>query len=204
MLGHSHAIPGMVMRKSVAASPAKIIFHRMYPIRISGIHLVNDSIQEYYGSITTGNVVDDVAMMSAPRTIQIPIAGMAVFLAEGAVFSLENPSHAEEIFDVIQQHLIAWIRSVDNSFNKRSAPLEGLRELEALAEYLYPHVMRQRNATTTETHLYRSLRDVINRRNSFSLTKPTKEKKVDLILEPYHSIAEDLAKELDKREKPWS
>lgn len=207
MLGESVVIPGMVKRKRLKTTPAQIIFFRMYPIVISGIHLIDEESLERFGTVTTGRTADDLAMAAAPRAAQVTIAGMAHFLAEGANFQLTDKAAANEIFTVIQDHLMNWLREIDRSFNVVTAPVEGLRQLEALAEYLYPYAMRERNATREESHLHRSLKDLIRNRSRFrpSETKGVEEKKrrVDEVIEPYNPRLDDLTRELEKREAGW-
>lgn len=206
MFGESVVIPGMVMRKRVKVTPAQIIFFRMYPIVISGIHLIDEESLERFGLVTTGRNADDVAMAAAPRSAQVTIAGMAHFLADGANFQLADKKVASEIFDVIQEHLINWMRAIDGSFNVVSAPIEGLRELEALAEYLYPYAMRERNATRQESHLHRSLKDLIRGRSMFRPQEAREQKtgrKTDVTIEPYSPRLADITKELEKREAGW-
>lgn len=206
MLGHSFVEPDMVMpTKNAKTSPAQIIFHRFWPVRISGIHLLDEGTLELFGTVTSGSVKDDVAIASAVRSAAFTIAGMAVMLKEGATFTLADPATASEIFNIIQDHLLAWIRQIDGSFNRRSAPLEGLRELEALAEYLYPYAMRHRNAKQPESHLYRSLRDAISRRGTIRQGgAEEKEKQEELAIRPYKSITEEMSTELDRRERKWN
>lgn len=205
MLGHAFVDPEMVIpEKKIPTTPAQIIFHRYYQVRISGLHLLEEATLEKFGAVTSGSSKDDVSIASAVRTANLTIAGMAELLGEGATFSVENPEKASEIFDVIQDHLIRWINNVEGSFNRRSAPLEGLRQLETLAEYLYPYAMRHRNASYSESHLYRSLRDAISRRGSIRLAAEKKDPKQELVIRPYKSITDDMTKELEKRERPWS
>lgn len=206
MLGHAFVDPDMAKApKKHIVTPAAIIFHRYYLVRISGLHLIDEGTLERFGTVTSGSVADDTAIASAVRTINCTIAGMAVFLAEGATFSVEDSEKANEIFDTIQSHLVAWIGTIDSSFNRRSAPIQGLRELEALAEYLYPYAMRHRNATQPESHLYRSLRNMVSRRGNVTRNvEPEQDKKKELVIKPYQSITDDMTKELEKRERPWN
>ena len=60
--------------------------------------------------------------------------------------------------------------------------------------------MRQRNAQQPETHLYRSLRDMIANRSSFRLQQEAKSRSLqDTQIKPFHSLADDLSQELTKR-----
>lgn len=200
MLGHSHVIPGMVMGKKAPITPAKIIFHRMYQIRVSGIHLVTEGELERFGTATTGNLQEDRAIASSVRDVSITIAGMAMILADGATFALVDARKADEIFEVIQDHLLAWAASIDQSFNRRNAPVDGLRELERLAEYLYPYAMRQRKATGNDSHLNRSLREMISRRSHFRL-QAKKEVKSELeeVIPAYKPLAGKMEEKLERR-----
>ena len=202
MLGHSHVIPGMVMgKKKTPITPAKIIFFRMYRIRVSGIHLVTEGELERYGTVTTGSVKEDRAIASSMRDAHVTIAAMASLLTDGVTFFLMDTDKANEIFEVIQDHLLAWSATIDQSFNRRDAPLEGLRELERLAEYLYPYAMRYRKANATESHLNRSLRDMIAQRSRFRPV-PKKEPKGEMedMVPSYKPIATSIEKTLERRD----
>lgn len=202
MLGECFIDPDLAAAaaKKTRVTPALIIFRRYYPIRISGIHLIEEEMLEKWGSVTTGSAKEDVAIASGMRTANFTIAGMAVVLAEGATFTVASPEVASEIFDIIQKHLQGWMMSINNSFNKRTAPMQGLRELEALAEYLYPFAMRHRNAIEVESHLFRALRDRIGTRSSIRRNPlPLKVKGEEPQLKPYQPYTEDMSNELKKR-----
>jgi len=204
----AHVIPGMVMCRDRPPTPAQIIFNRLYRIRIAGIHLIDERVLEQFGTVTTGSRQDDIAIAAAPMFAHATIAGMATFLSDGATFELESTEKAHEIFEVIQQHLLAWSASIDQSFNRRDAPMEGLRELERLAEYLYPVAMRYKAADQHESHLYRGLRDIIRRRGGAKLptVQETPKEPTQSVesLRSYYSIADDMTKALQKRENPWN
>ncbi len=208
MATEAHVIPGMVMRRDRPPTTAQIIFNRLYRIRISGIHLIDEKVLEQFGTVTSGSRQDDMAIAAAPVFAHATIAGMATFLADGATFEVDSADAANEIFEVIQQHLLAWSNSIHQSFNKRDAPMEGLRELERLAEYLYPVAMRYRSADQQESHLYRGLRDIIRRRGGARLptVKETPKEPTQTVesLRSYYSIADDMTKTLQKRENPWN
>lgn len=200
MLGECFVDPDLAKApKKTRVTTAMIIFMRYYQIRISGIHLIEEEMLEKWGSVTTGSAKEDVAIASSVRTANFTIAGMAVLVAQGATFVLSNPEAADEIFDVIQRHLRGWMTTINASFNRRSAPMEGLRELEALAEYLYPFVMRHRNATEVESHLFRSLRDRIGTRSLRRTPKPARVKGEEPALKPYQPYTTEMDTELKKR-----
>jgi len=198
------SVPIVPRRKRVPVTPAQIIFHRYYPIRISGLHLLDEESLEHFGTVTTGNVKDDVIMQSSLRDAQMTIAGMATLIAEGATFTLQDREAADEIFDVIQQHLNQWAKAVNESFNALDIPMEGLRELETLAQFIYPHAMRHRNATRAESQLYRSLINMVSRRSIVTRAVETNMKGEEAReIEPYQSITDDLTRTLEKRDSSW-
>lgn len=202
---YARRTPIVPSRKKIKSSPALIIFHRYYVIRTSGLNLLSEKAVELFGTITTGVKADDEAMQSAIRVAQATIADMAEMLTQGATFTVESPEKANEIFDVIQRHLEQWSRVVNSSFNANDVPMKGLQELEHLAQYLYPYAMRLRKATRVESHLYRSLLDMVSKRQSV-IDRTMYDKKStdeDTKIEPYRSITEDLTRTLEQRSSLW-
>lgn len=202
MLGHSSVIPGMSMRKRRPPTAAQIIFHRQYEIMISGLYLISDVSLENLGTVTTGNRDEDIALTSLARPVAATIAAMADYLADGASFTVKDSKTADQIFDIIQTHLGAWSNAIHHSFNVTDAPMDGLMRLERLAEYLYPYAMRERKATAVESHLYRSLKDMIARRATVDFrqmveTKDEKPKPAEIA--PYSPLTEDMTKALEER-----
>lgn len=205
---YARKTPVIPRRPKTNVTPASIIFHRYYLIRTSGLNLISEKSVELFGTVTTGVVADDIAMQSAMRTAQATIADMAVLLSEGASFTVESAEKANEIFDWIQRHLEQWNRVVNSSFNANDVPIQGLQELEALAQYLYPVAMRVRQSTRVESFLYRSLLDLVTRRNTIinrdaKPSKPGREKTETEEVQPYRSISDDLVRTLEQRNSLW-
>lgn len=202
MVGQSFVIPELVAApKKTHVTAAQIIFFRYYTIQISGLHLIEEQRLDLFGMVTTGKRQEDLALTSVIRTAQMTIAGMAELLAEGATFMLENAQVASEIYDVIQEHLIDWSRAISNSFNRMQAPLEGLQQLEALAQYIHPHAMRYRRATNTEAQMYRSLQSIISSRGLVRRNQRKAEQLLDQPIPEYSSLTEGMQDELKKRER---
>ncbi len=210
-LGESFVIPGMRMRKgNVATTPARIIFFRHYPVIVSGLDMLDEHCVEKFGLPSVGKNSDNVAMLSKPRYANMTIAAMAIFVKDGARIALASNKDADEIFSVIHEHLSLWSREVNSSFNSVHIPLEGLRELEDLAQHLYVEVMRQRKTTGTESYLVRSVMDYIRHSSpitnrTLELQKQSDPNPVDDSIVPYKSISGDLGELLEKRGfKSWS
>lgn len=210
-LGESFVIPGMRMRKGNApTTPARIIFFRQYPVIVSGLELLDEHCVEQFGLPSVGKNSDNVALLSKPRYANMTIAAMAIFVKDGARIALTSKKDADEIFSVIHEHLSLWSREVNSSFNSSFIPMEGLRELEELAQHLYVDVMRQRKCNGSESYLVRSVMDYI--RNSSPITSRAMElldkdipKEQDDSIVPYKSISGDLEELLEKRGvKSWS
>ena len=119
-------------------SAAYKIWHYTFTCTIAQMHLVSAEFLEQGGSITSGNPAIDRQMANNIVTVQITPAAMAGFLAEGATLALVEMSDAAKIYQMIHDHLSDWQRALQNNPHVIKAPVDELRQLDALATAIYP------------------------------------------------------------------
>lgn len=97
---------------------------------------INDT--EYFGRVSSGDAKFDEVMANTMSDNTKTIADAAAIAATGAPIGLTVPKHALEVYKIICEHLDDWYNHLSKSkglFGRRgNVPLEGLRELNALAK----------------------------------------------------------------------
>ena len=138
MGAHSEVITNFLPRRNAKNhSPAYKIWHYTFTCTIAQMFLVTAEFLEQGGSITSGSASIDRQMANNIVQVQLTPAAMAGYLAEGATLALVEMEDAAKIYQMIHDHLSQWQRELQFNPHVVTAPIEDLRQLDALAAAIY-------------------------------------------------------------------
>jgi hypothetical protein len=181
------------------------IFNNHWLCFVRQIDLVSKEYLEVGGVITSGIKEIDRTAMMAYVPCRPTIVQMAILVDEGAPIRLKDPNDAPKIYNTIRQHLVDHAKACEYDINKSKVPVDDLRKLDVLAEYVYPISRGMLLANGPEEHeFHRRLRE-FGGRGFISKLRPTvaQEMAAQQPATPYESGMPSITKALGQRDKPW-
>lgn len=118
---------------------AQRIYYERYLCTVPEAYYQTKESLSVYGMLHLEDKRANAAAMHRQRTVQIPIAGMCIYLEEGAPIQLVYPEESVTIYKTIVEHLNNW-KSLMGGLVSVQPPMDDLRTLDTLAEMLYPLV----------------------------------------------------------------
>lgn len=116
----------------------RIFYDRFWVLVPEAYYQTKESI-EVLGLPDYGDKQLNRAALERPRQLNIPIAGMCIYLEEGAPLTLMDPTDCVTIYKLLVEHLNNW-KQVMGIMGGPKPPIEDLRTMDNLAEALYPLV----------------------------------------------------------------
>lgn len=189
---------------------AQRVYYDRYYCTVPEAYFQTKESLSVYGMLHLEDKRANAAAMHRPRTVHIPIAGMCIYLEEGAPIQLLYPEECVEIYKVIVEHLNNW-KSLMGGLVTVQPPMEDLRTLDTLAEMLYPLVKHYSPKTIRNSLFKDTLRLVGVAQELEGLGAPLSRSKQSVAIperpdleekDPgYISIADIVAKEAFKKPK---
>lgn len=130
---YGESVTELVGERTVAQ---RIFYDRFWVLVPEYFYQTKESLA-MYGTYSTGDKHVDRQLMLQKRRLYIPIAGMCIYLEEGAELTLDTPTDSIIIYQLITEHLKNW-EFLTGQMNAPIAPIEDLRVMDLLAEMLYP------------------------------------------------------------------
>lgn len=106
------------------------IFHSVYVCIILERYFHTEESMRTRGIHVSGDETRDRNFLNQTRHVYLTIANMAELYEKGATITLEQPSKAIEIYEIIEQHLKDWLNILTNQFHVSFPPLEDFEALE--------------------------------------------------------------------------
>lgn len=128
-------------------SKAERVFKIYYSIRISKMHTIAHSILNEYALPQSGDAEVDAQLFEQPIDMLVTPAGMAMYLAEGASFQINNLEDMETVYTdvhVLLEHIAGVLN--DQWTQGFKPPIKDIIALDSLCNSLYPYVMQIREA----------------------------------------------------------
>lgn len=123
-------------------TPAWRLYFEKYWVSVPEYYFRTKKEIELFGRYLNDEAADRAAQESFIR-IHIPIAGICVYLDEGATIKLDKLSDAVPMYDIVTEHLNNWVQ-ITRQMNPPEVPLDDLRVIERLASILKPLAKMQR------------------------------------------------------------
>ena len=189
---------------------AQQIYYDRYYCTVPEAYFQTKESLSVYGMLHLEDKRANAAAMHRLRTVHIPIAGMCIYLEEGAPIQLVNPEECVVIYKTIVEHLNNW-KSLMGGLVTVQPPMDDLRTLDTLAEMLYPLVKHYSPKTIRNSMFKDTLRMVGVAQELEAISAPlTRARQAEAIPEipnleqkdpGYISIADIVAKEAFKKPK---
>lgn len=123
-------------------TPAWRLYFEKYWVSVPEYYFRTKKEIELFGRYLNDEAADRAAQESFIR-INIPIAGICVYLDEGATIKLDKMDDAVTMYDIVTEHLNNWVQ-ITRQMNPPEVPLDDLRVIERLASILKPLAKMQR------------------------------------------------------------
>ena len=181
------------------------IFQYHWLCSVQSIHLSSKEYLKEGGYVTSGIKEIDRAAMNAFVPIRPTIVQMAIFVDDGVPIRLKDPNDAPKIYHIIRQHLNDHAKAAEYDINKSKVPVDDLRKLDALAEYIYPISRGMQLANGPAEHEFHKRLREFGGRGFISKLRPTEAQKQAAAepAQPYESGIPAITKALGQRDKPW-
>lgn len=118
-------------------SPAYKLFHYKFNFSIPGIHFYSQAYLDTVGMLSTGNKVDDAAIMKRPIDTRGTIMDIARHHSEDHQVALSNPRDAVTMYEIVRDHLNSWRVALARESNLPDAPIEDLAILDEFATSIF-------------------------------------------------------------------
>lgn len=191
---------------------AQQLFYRKWQVTVPEAYYQNKESLSVYGMIHYDNKQYTNAAMHERRHLQIPIAGICIYVEEGAPIELVNPIDSVAIYKLLVEHLNNW-KGLTGGLVGLSPPIDDLRSMDTLAEMLYPLVRHYSPKTVHNSIFKASIAQVgvaqeleglaapISRRTATVPAPHVSQQSKESVDPGYVSIADIVAREAFK--KPW-
>ena len=176
------------------------IFHYNFEVTIPSMYLYSERYLDVFGMETSGDTSIDEGYATAPTRAYLTIAAMATYHNEGADIGLINPEDSLRIYNYVNEHLTEWNKTMRFDVNRREAPTDDLRALDAFAKAIYPTARHYMTAEPVASSLFAALDNIGTRPMSKDLQKPIAEVKSSLA-EEHTSVVDELIVEHARRNR---
>lgn len=202
MTGRSEVITTFIHRPPKEQHSAAFkIFHYRFICLISQIHLYTPEYIEQGGYPTSGNPEEDRALAKSKVYVQLTIAAMAEYHAQGVSFNLADHQDAVTIYRILERHLNDWRHCVSEQFNMTQPPLDDLRKFEDLASAIHPYAAGALMASERHTRLSDKLQAITKGRGGVTREAPVRGSQG-----PSHQhtpVVDYIARQVSERSKSW-
>lgn len=116
----------------MSSTAAYKIFNVYFECLVANMHLHTDEELGVYGSLTN-DPATDMAMAYEKSVVLLNIATIAEFHDDGVSVTLTDPAKANDLYQIITQHLRDWQEFERRSVGPVNIPVDDLAMLDALA-----------------------------------------------------------------------
>lgn len=113
------------------------IFNQLFKCRIRDIDTMSTDYMREFGVPYSGDLETDMAILKAPVQRYFTINEMVEFFRKGIPFNVIRYEDTAIIYEKISDHLNAWRKEIEFSYDARHAPLQDLIDLDKLASVVY-------------------------------------------------------------------
>lgn len=115
------------------------IFDYLYRVRIN--YMLSRSVEDLRqnGMTISGIASYDADIKNQMINMQLSIAQMVDYFAEGVPVYVTDPKDTREIYESISAHIYAWKSRLERGINIGDAPIEDLINMDKFANSVYAH-----------------------------------------------------------------
>ena len=117
------------------------VFNHLFEVKVENAYLHSDAEIEMYGvigDVIYGDSRDMQSTLKRLTTLSIPVSDMVDLREEGAELDFTKLSGAAGAYDVVMDHLEAWVDFINRPrMNQTYIPWEDIYALDKLAGYLF-------------------------------------------------------------------
>ena len=114
------------------------IWDNLYAVRVPYVETLSEQMIKDFGMPTLGNRALDRQMHSDLVNVVISINAIVEYFKRGVTVYMQNNDDVNEIYNIVNNYLLAWKQQIDNCLNMGNIPTEDLLLLDRFAEMLYP------------------------------------------------------------------
>ena len=133
---------------SAIARTGALIWESMYEVSVPYVETISAEAMKHHGLPTVGNRAFDRQMNNDLVNVVITIDAMVEYYRRGVSVRLRNGADAKQIYDIVNNYLLAWKEQIESCINVGNVPSEDLMLLDRFAEMLFP-VAKRWGATPT-------------------------------------------------------
>ncbi|ANZ48912.1 hypothetical protein HOV30_gp062 [Erwinia phage Derbicus] len=126
-------------------SPAFYLFHSWYGWRVPEYATLTQYAREEHGLFLPEDRNKAKAILLNKKTVFMTVAQAAEYLTDGGSLDINDPDNdALPVYQMIMEHLNNWLTYLTSpSLIVRKTPIVGLREMNVLANNLFPVANRK-------------------------------------------------------------
>jgi hypothetical protein len=114
------------------------IWENLYEMKVAYLDTISAERIKESGIPTTGNKLLNRQMHQDWVNVVIKIDDMVEYFKRGVTVVFRRHNDTREVYDIVNNYLLAWRAQVDNGLNLGNVPVEDLMLLDRFAETLYP------------------------------------------------------------------
>lgn len=133
---------------SAIARTGALIWENLYEASVPYVETISAEDLKRRGLPTVGNRDLDRQMNNDLVNVVITIDAMVEYFRRGVTVRLRNGADAKQIYDIVNNYLLAWKEQIETCINVGNVPSEDLMLLDRFAEMIFP-VAKRWGATPT-------------------------------------------------------
>lgn len=179
------------------------IWENLYGARVAYVDTLSVERIKNSGLYSTGNRQLDRQMHQDQVNVMISIDAMVEYFRSGVVIHFTRPADTRDIYDIVNNYLLAWKAQVENGLNLSDVPVDDLMVLDRFAEKIYPLALKfgavRKNLGSSFANFFQQGNGQFLTRESVFGGKDEQEK----LPEQHASHAPNLAKSLARMREHW-
>lgn len=192
----------MSQNQNTIAATGAPIWENLYAVKVPYIATLSEERLRTSGVLSTGNKLLDASVQKGSVRVMITINDIVEYFRKGVSVTFAQPADTREIYDIVNNYLLAWRQHADNGINMGNVPVEDLLLLDNFAEMIWPLAAKFGAIKPVRGSSFTSLLDMgsghLLSRSSF---RPDQES--DGLPEKHANHAKDLVKSLARLSGGW-
>jgi hypothetical protein len=120
----------------------KPIWERLFHMRVAYVDTLSEDTLKNSGMLDSGDRQLNRQMHRELVNVYITINAMVEYFKRGVGINFGIASEARDVYDIVNNYLLAWRVRLENGMNIGNAPTEDLMLLDRFAEQLYPVALK--------------------------------------------------------------
>lgn len=116
----------------------KPIWTNLYGMRVPFVETQSGDMLKRAGMLNSGNRLLNRQMHNEVVAVVITINDMVEYFRRGVTLTFQNSLETREVYDIVNNYILAWREQVHNGINLGEVPTEDLMLLDRFAETLHP------------------------------------------------------------------